>query len=121
MYSGSFALKLLSMLQSSREYWDSGGDLSVACIKSIFLKIIDGVVSTASCMSSWRNYFVVSVLGCSFFFERCSWLFLVLCHNCVQRNPFYFVCMTDSLESFYLVWKAICACYILTLDPEIRF
>ncbi|XP_042055268.1 CAAX prenyl protease 2-like isoform X3 [Salvia splendens] len=58
MYSGSFALKFLSMLQTSREYFESGGDLSVACIKSIFLRIIDWAVSTASCMSSWRNYFV---------------------------------------------------------------
>ncbi|KAG6430580.1 hypothetical protein SASPL_108650 [Salvia splendens] len=58
MYSGSFALKFLSMLQTSREYFESGGDLSVACIKSIFLRMIDWVVSTASCMSSWRNYFV---------------------------------------------------------------
>ncbi|KAG6433927.1 hypothetical protein SASPL_105546 [Salvia splendens] len=58
MYSGSFALKFLSMLQTSREYLDSGGNLSVACVKSISLMIVDWVVSTASCMSSWRNYFV---------------------------------------------------------------
>ncbi|XP_042053762.1 CAAX prenyl protease 2-like [Salvia splendens] len=58
MYSGSFALKFLIMLQTSREYLDSGGNLSVACVKSISLKTVDWVVSTASCMSSWRNYFV---------------------------------------------------------------
>ncbi|KAG6437251.1 hypothetical protein SASPL_102163 [Salvia splendens] len=59
MYSGSFALKFLIMLQTSREYLDSGGNLSVACVKSISLKTVDWVVSTASCMSSWRNYFVI--------------------------------------------------------------
>ncbi|KAH6802747.1 farnesylated protein-converting enzyme 2 [Perilla frutescens var. frutescens] len=58
MYSGTIALKLSFMLQAGKEYLDIGGDLSVACIKDMFLKIIDSVVSTASCMSSWRNYFV---------------------------------------------------------------
>lgn len=64
MYSGSFALKLLSVLQSIREYLDGGGGLTVSSIKRIFLKIVDWIVSKASCMQSWRNYVVVSVLGC---------------------------------------------------------
>ncbi|KAL8526334.1 hypothetical protein ACS0TY_015523 [Phlomoides rotata] len=58
MYAGSFAKKLLSMLQASNEHLNSGGNLSVACIKSIFLRIIDWVVSVTSSVSSWRNYFV---------------------------------------------------------------
>ncbi|PIN05407.1 Prenyl protein protease [Handroanthus impetiginosus] len=58
MYTGSFALKLLSMLQESDEHFHSGGNISVLCIKSIFTKIIDWVISIASNVSCWRNYFV---------------------------------------------------------------
>ncbi|KAK6139920.1 hypothetical protein DH2020_026296 [Rehmannia glutinosa] len=62
MYTGSFAVKLLSMLQASNEHLNSDENLSAVCIKNIFLRIIDWVVSKTSCVSSWRNYFVVSVL-----------------------------------------------------------
>ncbi|KAL0374890.1 UNVERIFIED_CONTAM: CAAX prenyl protease 2 [Sesamum radiatum] len=54
MYTGSFAWKLLSMLQASNEHLDSGGDELV----SSFRKFIDWVLSLISNVSSWRNYFV---------------------------------------------------------------
>ncbi|EYU35475.1 hypothetical protein ABFS82_10G052200 [Erythranthe guttata] len=58
MYSGSFALKFLSMIQASNEYLNSGGTVSVVCMKTILWKIVDWVVSLTSSISSWRNYFV---------------------------------------------------------------
>ncbi|XP_057777870.1 CAAX prenyl protease 2 [Salvia miltiorrhiza] len=106
MYSGSFALKLLSMLQTSKEYLDSGGDLSVACIRSIFLKIIDGVVSTASCMSSWRNYFVAPLTE-ELVFRACM-IPLLLCggfstYTAIFLCPVFFsLAHLNHLLEFYL-------------------
>ncbi|KAL0309545.1 UNVERIFIED_CONTAM: CAAX prenyl protease 2 [Sesamum radiatum] len=54
MYTGSFAWKLLSMLQASNEHLNSGGDELV----SSFRKFVDWVLSLTSSVSSWRNYFV---------------------------------------------------------------
>ncbi|KAL6574987.1 hypothetical protein OROMI_012272 [Orobanche minor] len=61
MYTGSFTLKLLSMLQARNEHLSDGGNLSVIYIKSIFLNIIDWIVSVSSSLSSWRNYVVAPV------------------------------------------------------------
>ncbi|KAL0338617.1 UNVERIFIED_CONTAM: CAAX prenyl protease 2 [Sesamum angustifolium] len=54
MYTGSFAWKLLSMLQASNEHLNSGGNELV----SSFRKFVDWVLSLTSSVSSWRNYFV---------------------------------------------------------------
>ncbi|KAK4419363.1 CAAX prenyl protease 2 [Sesamum alatum] len=58
MYTGSFAWKLLSMLQASNEHLNGGGNELVICIKSSFWKFIDWVLSLTSNVSSWRNYLV---------------------------------------------------------------
>ncbi|XP_042045950.1 CAAX prenyl protease 2-like isoform X2 [Salvia splendens] len=106
MYSGSFALKFLSMLQTSREYLDSGGNLSVACVKSISLMIVDWVVSTASCMSSWRNYFVAPITE-ELVFRACM-IPLLLCggfstYTVIFLCPVFFsLAHMNHLLEFYL-------------------
>ncbi|CAA0837853.1 CAAX prenyl protease 2 [Striga hermonthica] len=76
MYSGTFTLRLLSMFHASNEHL-SLGSLSIIYIKSVLLKIIDLVVSTAYSVSAWRNY-VVAPLTEELVFRACM-IPLLLC------------------------------------------
>ncbi|KAL3628218.1 hypothetical protein CASFOL_027264 [Castilleja foliolosa] len=86
MYSGSFTLKLLSIL-------NNGENLSVVYIKSFFPKIADSVVSTISSVTSWRNYVVAPVTE-ELVFRACM-IPLLLCggfstYTVIFLSPIFF-------------------------------
>lgn len=62
MYSGSFVLKTLSLVDSAKENMENGGRLSLDSVKSVFDTSINEIISTASNVMAWRTYVVVSSL-----------------------------------------------------------
>lgn len=59
MYTGSFVLKLLSMIKDLDEHSSDGRTLPV--LVSCFQNIVDWAITSASSVSAWRNYVVVRV------------------------------------------------------------
>lgn len=62
MYAGSLVLKSLLLLDSWKEQWHNGGQLSFDGLKYVVGKSIIWMYSIASSVMAWRNYIVVSIL-----------------------------------------------------------
>ncbi|CAK9188146.1 unnamed protein product [Ilex paraguariensis] len=57
MYAGSMVLQSLLLLDLWKEHWSQGGNMSLDC-RSVPHTFISWVVSIATSVSAWRNYFV---------------------------------------------------------------
>lgn len=61
MYSGSFILKILQLLDSYKEHQSYGGNEFVDYVIAVPQRFSEWIFSMASNISAWRNYIVVSI------------------------------------------------------------
>ncbi|XP_022868904.1 CAAX prenyl protease 2 isoform X2 [Olea europaea var. sylvestris] len=106
MYTGSFVSKLLLAHSTCSEHWNNGGNLSVDCIKGILQQFICCILSMASNVSCWRNYFVAPLTE-ELVFRACM-ISLLLCggfstYTVIFLCPVFFsLAHLNHLLEFYL-------------------
>ncbi|KAL2508843.1 CAAX prenyl protease 2 [Forsythia ovata] len=106
MYTGSFVLKFLLALSTCSEHWNNSGILSVVFIKGVLQRFICWILSMASNISSWRNYFVAPLTE-ELVFRSCM-IPLLLCggfstYTVIFLCPVFFsLAHLNHLLEFYL-------------------